>query len=761
MYMKNYLILISILTLAINLNGKISFETPDISKENELLFSCKSDSADGRTAQTLFYTDIASGNKSALTYYPEKSRFLASTGQFQVYNKFGLFRTDRTLSRMSPVPFFPSFSKDNILTDGQILSISTSLNGHYVLYQKQVTTVSGQLILLDLLKFESTVISEDFPLVYNHDPAEWSFDSKYFIYSKEQKLYYFSIDQIENSQHRKENNRFFGEGSLNAALWEESGKLVVIRNELVYTLKPSQFMTLALYGDYFHTSEILGKLPYYFDGESDSFWLSPDKKNIIINRSGRSIYVYSLSRDDFYPGKEMFSRSYLLMPESMRIKELVWNRKNEIVILASVMAVKGHISSVVFRHSLNKERNINFLKTSEKNIHNVVLSPGGNLAALLSEEDIIIKNIYTWETIREIKKTFPLDLFWKSEGEIIVAGSYLTSSYILESLDSKLISLSQSDKFGFSSGDEKITTEVLGKAYSYLSSGRAWIKVEYLTTRALKSSSDRYRVYVEDYPDGPYKNIIMVRDKKGFGSKALFLPEAVVYEAFPENEDPVGDRFFDHGSRIRRREVSLVFNAVNDAGGLTDILSVLNHYNLKASFFLNGEFIRRNPEAVKHLSETGHEIGSLFFAYFDFNDSRFKVDKNFIIQGLARNEDDYFKITGKELSRYWHAPFYIFNNSIMESSEIMNYIYIGRDVDPLDWVGKDQYISRDRYLSSGEIIQRIINLKKPGSIIPVKIGKTDVKRDDYLFNYLDVLINALVKSGYSIVPVSELRDHAK
>src|SRR5690606_8641822 len=139
---------------------------------------------------------------------------------------------------------------------------------------------------------------------------------------------------------------------------------------------------------------------------------------------------------------------------------------------------------------------------------------------------------------------------------------------------------------------------------------------------------------------------------------------------------------------IRRREVSLVFNAINSVEGLTTILNTLQEYEVRATFFLNGDFIRRHPGAVQEIADSGHEVGSLFTVYFDMADSRYQITSQFIRQGLARNEDEYYEATGRELSLLWHAPYYFTNPTILEAGKATNYTYVGRDVDSLDWVPK-------------------------------------------------------------------------
>jgi peptidoglycan/xylan/chitin deacetylase (PgdA/CDA1 family) len=278
-------------------------------------------------------------------------------------------------------------------------------------------------------------------------------------------------------------------------------------------------------------------------------------------------------------------------------------------------------------------------------------------------------------------------------------------------------------------------------------------------------ASQAYRVYVESISSGSYRNVVMVRRAQGVGTSRLFPVPTKSYEPFPAQDESVDLSNFTHGSRIRRREVSFVFNAVDSVEGLTEILTTLAAYDVTATFFVNGEFIRRHPAALKEITDAGHEVGSLFFAYFDMADRRYQITENFIRDGLARNEDDYFEATGNELSLLWHAPYYFMSDEIIRSGQSANYIYVGRDVDSLDWVPRrtDEGLSQ-LYMPAGDLVERILEIKRPGSIISMQVGipdSTRTGRDDYLFQKLDLLINGLLERGYAVVPVSTLIENAQ
>jgi hypothetical protein len=88
-------------------------------------------------------------------------------------------------------------------------------------------------------------------------------------------------------------------------------------------------------------------------------------------------------------------------------------------------------------------------------------------------------------------------------------------------------------------------------------------------------------------------------------------------------------------------------------------------------------------------------------------------------------------------------------------------------VDALDWVPRrDGAGVTGLYRSSSEIVERILEDKKPGSVVAMRVGTPGESsayggRDDYLFQKLDLLINRLTERGYDIVPVSTLIEHAR
>jgi hypothetical protein len=300
----------------------------------------------------------------------------------------------------------------------------------------------------------------------------------------------------------------------------------------------------------------------------------------------------------------------------------------------------------------------------------VVLSPNGALAALMGPDGVSWKDYATWQDKGKMSHPSPLHVLWLGDDEILVAGTSLTERYAIAAGTSTLIAVSQpGGDYGWGKADAAILTKLQGRVLSFDDAAGAWKAAGAFTVADRSVASDNYRVYLEPSSRGSYENITMVREAKGFGTTPLVPAETAVYEPFPATDEAVDFTNVMHGSRIRRREVSLVFNAVDSAEGLTTVLNVLSAYKVRATFFVNGEFMRRYPDAVQEIAASGHEVGSLFYAYFNMTDSRFTVDRAFVKAGLARNEDDYYAATGRELTLLWHAPYYIVTSEIIAAAE--------------------------------------------------------------------------------------------
>ncbi|MFO7850554.1 MAG: polysaccharide deacetylase family protein [Spirochaetia bacterium] len=730
--------------------------------------------------KTLFEADLESRKKRPLTFFPEKVEYLEDSGKLQIQNRFGIYRTDRDFTGVEEVDRFPSFANGEEVETGKIRTIGSSPDGRYMAYIDKKSHVYGDLILFFVNSGEEVTVSTDVGLSYDEPAVSWAPDSAYFVYRKKGDLYYYSVDQHKRDEVMEESLRRIGEGSIRSVGWSGSSSLIYIKRSVVYQINGQEFFTRSFYRDLLDAGKVVGKIPFNFDSNFDDFYVSPDGEKILLNKGGRNLLFYFLSTDDYLSTGEVASLPYLHLPRNTRIREVLWPSSDRITVLTGSIR-EGEENSGLYRLTLFDERtgklkdSVSFeaMEGEGKGIRSIVLSEDQERVAVVRSEGVDIRRYADWTRLSSFSHPSPLHAVWKNNEELVIAGKYHTELVDTEKdpekeaeenselSERKVIALSRAGKFGFAEEEnetEQIHTIAGEGGYTY--NEGSWSPDEKKEMKPVRVASDSYRVYLESNPPGVYHNSIMIRDIGEYGTTPLFEGPDLSYEPFPDGEEPVDETNFTHGSRIRRREVALVFNAIDSVEGLTKILTTLKDYNIRATFFVNGEFIRRNPEATEEIADSNHETGSLFYSYFNMTDSRYRIEKEFIKRGLARNEDEFFQVTGSELSLLWHAPYYFVNSEIIEASKEMNYTYVGRDVDTLDWVPKSNN-GDGMYRQSRELIERALEKKKPGSILPIRIGTIEKGRDDYLFQFLDLLINGLISQGYEIVPVSTLIHHAE
>lgn len=748
--------------LALPAGGEVWFSDLDLTQKNKLLFRAEVEGPGFGAYQTLFAADLDQNLLRQLTFFPERVALLESTGVLQIQNRYGVFRSDGELKNVQPVSAFPSFVSGGQVESGKLNPLQPSPNGRFLLYLRPKSAGFGELVLLDLQSSTETVIAAEVELSLQSLPAGWSPDSAFFVYSRQNRLYYFSISQLQEKRVLNESYRQIGAGTIRNARWGAASALYYVSGTLVYWLDSQELFTRALYAGYLPIGRLAGKIPFDFDPNFDDFWIAPDGKHILLNKGGRNLFLYPLATEDFTAAGDIRSLPYLYLPRSYSVKRVLWTRAGTITLLTEGRQM-GQPRSAVFRlQGYSASAVPAFQKTADQGIMDLQLSPDEGTVAAVQADGIALYSAESWARQKTRPHPMPIHVLWSTDEELVVAGTYFTELWNLRSGESRLISFSQPGKFSFSEDEQSILLENESSFYRGSLTGDSWAKTGLGAFREKKVVSDAYRVYLEQSPDRMYRNRVMVRDMRQYLTRSPLEKPAAQYEPFPPREEAVDFSLFAHGSRIRRRELALVFNAVDSIEGLPAILGTLSEYKIRATFFVNGEVIRRYPDAVREIAEAGHEVGSLFYAYFNMTDSHFQVDREFIKKGLARNEDDYFAATGRELALLWHAPYYFVSSEIIAASREMNYTYVSRDLDSLDWVTTDLgRTAPDIYLPSARLVERMAAQKKPGSIVPILAGTPAGQREDYLFQKLDLLIDALLRQGYSVVSVSTLMEHAR
>lgn len=134
-------------------------------------------------------------------------------------------------------------------------------------------------------------------------------------------------------------------------------------------------------------------------------------------------------------------------------------------------------------------------------------------------------------------------------------------------------------------------------------------------------------------------------------------------------------------------KVSLMINVYWGTEYLTEMLNVLNAYNVKTTFFVGGQWVEKEPEMLKQIVKNGHEIGN--HGYFHRNHDKLSYSQNkeeiSVCHTLVKN------LTGINMTLF-APPSGAFNNTTLDVAAELNYKTIMWSKDTIDWRDKDDQL---------------------------------------------------------------------
>ena len=229
---------------------------------------------------------------------------------------------------------------------------------------------------------------------------------------------------------------------------------------------------------------------------------------------------------------------------------------------------------------------------------------------------------------------------------------------------------------------------------------------------------------------------------------------------------------FTRGS-LNKKEVALTFDGGSINNAAKPILDILKEKNVKCTFFLTGEFIRRYPDTVRRIVSEGHEVGNHTWDHPHLT-TYAKNRKHNTLPGITAEKIKMefsktaalFKlVTGHEMVHFWRAPYGEYNKQILMWAAQAGYKHVGWTVgrgwentmDTFDWVAdKNSKI----YKTADQIAEKILRYAKGkkhganGVIILMHLGTE--RKDDFPYKKLPEIIDGLRKEGYRFVRISEM-----
>lgn len=184
-----------------------------------------------------------------------------------------------------------------------------------------------------------------------------------------------------------------------------------------------------------------------------------------------------------------------------------------------------------------------------------------------------------------------------------------------------------------------------------------------------------------------------------------------------------------------KKQVAISFDAAWGNEETPQLLEILDKYNVKATFFLVGDWVDKYPDDVKEIAAHGNDIGN-------HSNTHPHLPALSLSEQSAEIEECNRKVealTGK-CPTLFRAPYGDYNNDVVNTVKGLNMYCVQWDVDSLDW--KDP--------TPEKLCENVLSKVKDGSIVLMHNGAKNTPAA------LPSIIEGIQDKGYEIVLIKDL-----
>ena len=184
-----------------------------------------------------------------------------------------------------------------------------------------------------------------------------------------------------------------------------------------------------------------------------------------------------------------------------------------------------------------------------------------------------------------------------------------------------------------------------------------------------------------------------------------------------------------------QKMVAISFDAAWGNEDTQQLIDILGEYQIKATFFVVGDWVDKYPESVKALHDAGHEIMNHSNTHAHFN----SLSTEEIVADVEACNDKIEAITGVRPTLI-RCPSGEYDDHVISATRSIGMEPIQWDVDSLDW----------KEIPADEITQRVTSKVGPGSIVLFHNAALHTPEA------LPSILEQLTQEGYTFVPISQL-----
>ena len=215
-----------------------------------------------------------------------------------------------------------------------------------------------------------------------------------------------------------------------------------------------------------------------------------------------------------------------------------------------------------------------------------------------------------------------------------------------------------------------------------------------------------------------------------------------------EGETPVGNASSDYLAQYNayyvgdssEKKIYLTFDAGYEAGYTASILDTLKKHNVKAAFFVVGNYLETSPDLVKRMVEEGHTVGNHTYHHYDMSQIS---EMDAFRQEMESVETKYKEITGLEMEKFYRPPQGKYSEPNLKMAQELGYTTVFWSLAYVDWY-------QDNQPTKEQAFEKLLPRMHPGAIVLLhSTSKTNCE-------ILDELLTKWEEMGYTFGTVQEL-----
>ena len=186
--------------------------------------------------------------------------------------------------------------------------------------------------------------------------------------------------------------------------------------------------------------------------------------------------------------------------------------------------------------------------------------------------------------------------------------------------------------------------------------------------------------------------------------------------------------------------IYLTFDCGYENGNTEPILDALKKHDVKATFFVVGNFLETSPEIVKRMIAEGHTVGNHTYHPLDMS----SISSMDAFKKETQDVENLFEqITGTPITKFYRPPQGKYNIENLKMAQELGYHTFFWSLAYVDWY-QDKQPTKDE--AFGKLLKRI----HPGAIVLLhSTSSTNAQ-------ILDELLTKWEEMGYTIKPLTEL-----